>query len=118
MKYTLESDGMTEIRKTMLLDIPVIQPFHVNFDILPRVAKDGMPDPFGEGGYRLGVSQSWLLLSSITRIGSEKLELQHIGVDNILPTEDLQLDILEVDAISSTEPHPGNSFSCQTNDSP
>ena len=102
MKYTLESDGMTEIRKTLSLDIPVIQPFQTTFDILPRIAKDGgMPDPFSQGDYSLGVSQSWLLMSSIMRLGSEKLELQHLGVDERSVPEDHHLDIQEID---------GNSF--------
>ena len=109
MKYTLESDGMTEIRKTLSLDVPVIQPFHTIFDILPRIAKDGgMPDPFSEGGYSLGVSQSWLLVSSITRLGSEKLELQHLGVDGTSVAEDHNLDIQEVEGNSSpSKPLPG-----------
>ena len=116
-KYTLESDGMTEIRKTLSLDIPVIQPFHTTFDILPQIAKDGMPDLFSEGGHRLSVSQSWLLMSSITKLGSDKLELQHIGVDGIPSLEDLHLDIKEVSCISSSEPLPGNHLSCQNNHS-
>jgi hypothetical protein len=109
MKYTLESDGMTEIRTTLSLDVPVIQPFHTIFDILPRIAKDGgMPDPFSEGGYSLGVSQSWLLVSSITRLGSEKLELQHLGVDGTSVAEDHNFDIQEVEGNSSpSEPLPG-----------
>jgi hypothetical protein len=109
MKYTLESDGMTEIRKTLSLDVPVIQPFHTIFDILPRIAKDGgMPDPFSEGDYSLGVSQSWVLVSSITRLGSEKLELQNLGVDGTSLRDDHNLDIREVEGnYSPGEPLPG-----------
>ena len=108
MKYTLESDEMTQIQKTMSLDIPVIQPFHATFDILPRIAKDGgMPDPFAEGGYSLGVSQSWLLMSSITRLGSDKLQLQQISVDGTSISEDHNLEIQEVISIDSTSALPG-----------
>jgi len=109
MKYILESDGMTEIRKTLSLDIPVIQPLQTTFDILPRITQDGgMPDLFSQGGYSLGVSQSWLLMISITRLGSEKLELQHLGVEGTLVTEDHHLDIQDVEDNSSpVEPLPG-----------
>lgn len=118
MKYTLESDEMTQIQKTMSLDIPVIQPFHATFDILPRIAKDGgMPDPFAEGGYHLGVSQSWLLMSSITRLGSEKLQLQQIGVDGTSISEDHNLEIQEVISIGSTSALPGIPRSKQSNGS-
>ena len=108
MTYNLESDGKTQIQKAMSVDIPVIQPFHATFDILPRIAKDGgMPDPFGEGGYRLDVSQSWLLISSITRLGSEKVQLKHIGVDGSLASQDHQLDVQEITSIESATAQPG-----------
>jgi len=94
---------MTEIRKTLSIDIPVIQPFHTTFDILPQVTENGgMPDPFSEGEYLLNVSQTWLLMSLITRLGSEKLELQHIGVKAMLDKEDMSLDIREGKGCSST----------------
>jgi Gryzun, putative trafficking through Golgi len=103
LKYTLESDSMTEIQKTVALDIPVIQPFHASFDILPRPAKDGgMPNPFSEGEYHLRVSQSWMLLSTVTRLGSEKLELQQISVTGTFSSEDVWLDIHEVEGYSPT----------------
>jgi hypothetical protein len=96
LTYTLESDQMTEIKKTLALDVPVIQPFHTVFEILPRVTENGgMPDPFGEGERLLSVSQTWLLMSSITRLGSEKLELQHISVKGNFDPDDLSLDIRE-----------------------
>ena len=102
IKYTLQSDGMTEIHKTLSLDIPVIQPFHANFDILPHLVEDGgMPNPFIDGEYYLPVSQSWLLLSSITRLGSEKLEVQHISVTGTFKTEDMSIDAREVGSIPS-----------------
>ena len=109
---------MTQIQKTMSLDIPVIQPFHATFDILPRIAKDGgMPDPFAEGAYCLGVSQSWLLMSSITGLGSEKLQLQQIGVDRTSVSEDHNLEIQEVTSIGSTSAMPGIPRSKQSNSS-
>src|ERR1700737_1810919 len=47
IKYTLESDTLTEIRKTLPLDIPVIQLFHTTFDILPQLGRESdMPDMF------------------------------------------------------------------------
>ena len=99
---------MTEIRKTLSVDIPVIQPFHTTFDILPQVTENGgMPDPFSEGDHLLNVSQTWLLMSSITRLGSEKLELQHIGVNAVLDKEDMSLDILEGKGCSSTNQNTG-----------
>jgi hypothetical protein len=99
---------MTEIRKTLSVDIPVIQPFHTTFDILPQVSENGgMPDPFNEGHYLLNVSQTWLLMSSITRLGSEKLELQHIGVNAVLDKEDISLEILEGKGCSSTNRNTG-----------
>ena len=99
---------MTEIRKTLSVDIPVIQPFHTTFDILPRVTENGgMPDPFSEGEYLLNVSQTWLLMSSITRLGTEKLELQHIGVKAVLDKEDMSLNIREGKGCSSTNQNIG-----------
>ena len=91
MKYTLETDSLAEIRKAMAFDIPVIQPFNITFDILPRVAEGGMPDPFKEDN--LLVSQSWLLRSSITRLGSEILEVQRIDVQGFVEAEKLSLEI-------------------------
>jgi Gryzun, putative trafficking through Golgi len=106
--YTLASDGMTEIRKTMSLDIPVIQPFHTNFDVLPRVTENGgMPDPFSEGEYLLNVSQTWVLISSITRLGSEKLELQHVGVTGVFDMDNLSLNIIEGKGCFSTNENIG-----------
>src|SRR5277367_3369661 len=118
IKYTLESDEMTQIQKAISLDIPVIQPFHATFDILPRIAKDGgMPDPFTEGGYSLGVAQSWLLMSTITRLGSEKLQLQQIGIEGTSVSEDHNLEIQEVTSIDSTSGLPGIPPSKQSNSS-
>lgn len=99
---------MTEIKKTLSLDIPVIQPFHTNFDILPQITQNGgMPDPFSEGEYLLNVSQTWLLMSSITRLGSEKLELQQIGVTGVFDMDDLSLDIGEGRGCSSENQDTG-----------
>ena len=102
INYTLESDRMTEIRKTLSVDIPVIQPFHTTFDILPQPTDNsGMPDPFSDGEYLLNVSQTWLLMSSITRLGSEMLEIQHIGVKAALDKDNMSLDIREGKGCSS-----------------
>lgn len=99
---------MTEIRKTLSVDIPVIHPFHTTFDILPQVTENGgMPDPFGEGEYLLNVSQTWLLMTSITRLGSEKLELEYIGVKAVLEKEDMSLDIREGKGCSLTNQNIG-----------
>jgi len=99
---------MTEIRKTLSVDIPVIQPFHTTFDILPQATDNsGMPDPFNDGEYLLNVSQTWLLMSSITRLGSEKLELQHIGVKAVLDKDNMSLDIREGKGCSSTSENTG-----------
>jgi hypothetical protein len=81
IKYTLESDGLTEIRKPLLFDIPVIQPFNTAFEILPALAENtGMPDPFGEKEYPLHVLQTWSMMTSITRLGSDTLEVKEITV--------------------------------------
>jgi hypothetical protein len=104
MKYTLASDRMTEIHKTVALDIPVIQPFHASFDILPLVAEEGgMQDPFAEGEFMLNVRQAWLLTSSIGRLGSEMLEVRHIGVEGNLEVEGMVLEIKEGKGCSSDE---------------
>ena len=104
LTYTLESDRTTEIKKTLALDIPVIQPFHAVFEILPQVTENGgMPDPFGEGEQLLSVSQTWLLTSSITRLGSENLELQHISVKGNFDRDDLSIDIREGKGCFSTD---------------
>ena len=94
MNYTLESDGVTEIQKTLALDIPIIQPFHTTFNILPRVVEDGgMPDPFMEGELRLHVAQSWLLMSSVNRLGSEDLELQRVDVSGSFGEQLIGLEV-------------------------
>jgi hypothetical protein len=81
IKYTLESDGLTEIRKPLLFDIPVIQPFNTAFEILPALAENtGMSDPFGEKEYPLQVLQNWSLMTSVTRLGSDTLEVKEITV--------------------------------------
>jgi hypothetical protein len=108
IKYTLKSDRMTEIQKALALDIPVIQPFHVNFDILPRLALDsGMPDIFSEGEYILQVSQAWLLISSISKLGSETLELQHVTVSGGFENEEMSVRIHDGEGSS---PSPNNLF--------
>ena len=94
INYSLESDGITEIRKTLLLDLPVIQPFHANFDIRPHLGEDsGMPDPFNEEESLLKVSQSWLLTSSLSKLGPEKLELRYVGVTVSSAIDDALLEI-------------------------
>jgi hypothetical protein len=104
VKYTLESDTRTEIRKTLSIDIPIIQPFHTIFDILPRLGRESdMPDPFSEETLPLSVSQRWLLTTSITRLGSEKLDLQHIGVTGTFNQEEMSIELYEGDGCS-----PGN----------
>jgi hypothetical protein len=104
VKYTLESDTRTEIRKTLSIDIPIIQPFHTTFDILPRLGRESdMPDPFSEERLPLSVSQRWLLTTSITRLGSEKLDLQHIGVTGTFNLEEMSIELYEGDGCS-----PGN----------
>jgi hypothetical protein len=104
MKYTLSSDRMTEVHKTIALDIPVIQPFHASFDILPLVAEEGgMPDPFAEGEFMLNVRQAWLLTSAIGKLGSEMLEVRHIGVEGNLEVEGMALEIKEGKGCSSDE---------------
>jgi hypothetical protein len=111
MKYTLSSDRMTEIHKTVALDIPVIQPFHASFDILPLVAEEGgMPDPFAEGEFMLNVRQAWLLTSSIGRLGSEMLEARHIGVEGNLELAGMALEIKEGKGCSSDEGLIGFNF--------
>jgi hypothetical protein len=81
INYTLESDGLTEIRKPLLFDIPVIQPFNTAFEILPALAENTrMPDPFGEEEYPLQVLQNWSLMTSVTRLGSDTLEVKEITV--------------------------------------
>ena len=95
---------MTEIRKTLALDIPVIQPFHANFDILPRIADEGgMPDPFTEGEFILNVQQAWVLTSSLSRLGSETLEVRHIGVTGKLDFERMVLEVQEGKGCSATD---------------
>jgi hypothetical protein len=102
MKYTLSSDRMTEIRKTLALDIPVIQPFHASFDILPCIVEDGgMPDPFAEGEFILNVRQAWVLTSSISRLGSETLEVQHVGMTGNLGFEKMALEVREGNGCSA-----------------
>jgi Gryzun, putative trafficking through Golgi len=101
VKYTLESDTRTEIRKTLSIDIPIIQPFHTSFDILPCLGRESdMPDPFSEETLPLPVSQRWLLTTSITRLGSEKLELQHIGVTGTFNLEEMSVELYEGDGCS------------------
>ena len=104
MKYTLASDRMTEIRKTLALDIPIIQPFHASFDILPRIADEGgMPDPFVEGEFILNVRQAWVLTSSLSRLGSETLEVLHIGVAGKFDFERMALEVQEGKGCSAGE---------------
>jgi len=111
MKYTLSSDRMTEIRKTVGLDIPVIQPFHASFDILPLVAEEGgMPDPFAEGEFILNVRQAWLLTSSIGKLGPEMLEVRHVGVEGNLEVAEVALGIREGKGCSPDEGVFGCSF--------
>jgi hypothetical protein len=103
IKYTLESDRLTEIRKPLLFDIPVIQPFHTAFDILPALVEDeGMPDPFGDEEYPLQILQKWILMSSITRLGSDNLEVQRISIARRQDRDELSLDISETEVISSS----------------
>lgn len=103
IKYTLESDGLTEIRKPLLFDIPVIQPFHTSFDILPALTEDeGMPNPFGDEEYPLHILQKWILMTSITRLGSDNLEVERIVVVRRHDGDEMPLDISETVVNSSS----------------
>ena len=93
--YSLASDKATQICKTLLLDIPIIQPFHINFDIRPCLSTDGMPDFFNEGESLLRVSQSWLLRSSLNRLGSDKLEVQRMQITGDFQKEEMALRIYD-----------------------
>ena len=94
IKYFLRSDPKTEVVKRALLDIPVIQPLQTTFDIFPQVARNsGMPNIFHEGPNSLPVAQMWRLCASISRIGSDMLELKNIRILGECEAEGSQLDI-------------------------
>jgi hypothetical protein len=109
IKYTLESDGLTEIRKPLLFDIPVIQPFNTAFEILPALAENArMPDPFGEEEYPLQVLQTWSMMTSITRLGSDTLEVKEITVTRS-DQDEMSLHISKtVDNSASNDERLGN----------
>jgi hypothetical protein len=103
IKYTLESDGLTEIRKSLLFDIPVIQPFNTAFEILPALAENtGMPDLFGEKEYPLQVLQIWSMMTSITRLGSDTLEVKEITVTRS-DQDELSLHISKTEGNSASK---------------
>ena len=109
IKYTLESDRLTEIRKPVTIEIPVIQPFHISFDIFPYLSEVegmGMPDPFGGDEYPLKVEQIWSLMTSITRFGSDNLEVHHIEVTTEEKHEGVTLKIDEMQGCSSQTDKP------------
>jgi hypothetical protein len=108
IKYTLDSDRLTEIRKPVTIEIPVIQPFHTTFDIFPYLSEGGrgMPDPFGGDEYPLKVEQVWSLISSITRFGAENLEVRKIKVDTREIPEGVALKIDEMKGCSSNDDKP------------
>lgn len=98
VKYTLESDKMTEVSKMLTLDVPVIQPFHTDFGIAPLLSgKEDMPDLFGDAESALKVCQNWMLTSSITRLGSETLEVQSVIVMGEFSNADMMLSIHPVE---------------------
>jgi len=83
--------------KKALLDIPVIQPLQTTFDIFPLLsAGDEMPNIFKEGDDTLRVSQTWRLITSISRIGSDKLELKGIRINGGCDAENSSLVIREI----------------------
>lgn len=94
IKYFLRSDPKTEVVKRALLDIPVIQPLQMTFDIFPQLARNGgMPNIFHEGPNSLPVAQMWRLITSTSRIGSDRLELKNIRILGECNAEGFQLDI-------------------------
>lgn len=75
--YHLVSDPDTPISKSVLAEVPIINPFSTAFDFSPRVHPDPWPDYFSldegagwEGGKRvLGITQRWCLTVTLYGIG-------------------------------------------------
>jgi len=92
--YTLESDTLTEIRKHLSLDIPVIQNLQASFDILPSPSpRSGMPYAFSEDVFPAFVSQRWLLITSIAKIGRVELEIHNVFVRGTEVTEGFAMEL-------------------------
>jgi Gryzun, putative trafficking through Golgi len=88
IKYFLHSDPKTEVIKRALLDVPVIQPFQATFEIVSLLG-EGMPDFFGEE--ELCVRQEWRVMTAISRIGAEVLELKDIVMVDTSDTAGVEL---------------------------
>ena len=96
IKYFLQSDPKTEVVKRALLDVPVIQPLQTTFDIFSQLApQGGMPNIFSNEKQPLRVSQSWRLISSVSRIGSDLFELREVRVIGECNTQNVSLDLAE-----------------------
>lgn len=69
-----------------------------------------MPDFFNEGESLLRVSQSWLLRSSLNRLGSDKLEMQRMQITGDFQKEEMALRIYDDNKTCSLTSHAfGNS---------
>jgi hypothetical protein len=114
IKYFLQSDPKTEVVKRALIDVPVIQPLQTTFDIFPQLAsQSGMPNIFADEEEPLRVSQTWRLVSSISRIGSDLLELKRIQVIGECNVDNVSVDI--IDGSSSIDDISRNVASCYVN---
>ena len=88
LKYHFLSDPETPISKTVKVDMPIINPFHANFDFSPRVQPDPWPNHFtiptsalDTENPILGITQRWNLTTKLLNFGEEPLILDSWSIN-------------------------------------
>lgn len=120
LRYHLVSDPETPIRKTMSVEMPIINPFHATIDWSVAVHPDPWPDCFsipdetfdevtGKGGDIkpvLGITHRWTFSAAVMNVGEDVVKLE--GFE--LPIQVLSGNV-DVVVTPTVEPGMGTSLS-------